>query len=120
MESQDNGFSKPSLSLGQQNPVGGWQPAAQSPIPSGDVAQSAPNSHSLPGSNGLSPQSGLTYPVPLQANDSDLVEGEWVDAAKRIMDTYKSDPYNKNRALTFLRADYIKKRYNKDIKIPEN
>jgi hypothetical protein len=120
MVSQDNGFSKPSLSLGQQNPVDGWQPAAQAPIPSGEVNQSVSNSQSLNTSNSLSSQSGLTYPVPLQANDSDLVEREWVDAAKRIMDTYRSDPYNKNRALTFLRADYIKKRYNKDIKIPEN
>ena len=38
----------------------------------------------------------------------------------KIMEQYKSDPYNKNRALTLLRADYMKKRYNKDIKIPEN
>ena len=68
----------------------------------------------------MSPQSGLTYQVPSQANNSDLVEKGWVDAAKRIMDTYKTDPYNKNRALTFLRADYMKKRYNKELKIPEN
>jgi hypothetical protein len=103
MESQNNGFSKPSLSLGQQNSLEGWQPTIKPPTPSFDTNQP-----------------GLAHPVPLKASDSDLVETEWVDAAKRIMQTYKSDPYNKNRALTFLRADYLKKRYNKDLKIPEN
>jgi hypothetical protein len=57
---------------------------------------------------------------PQVAEDTDLIETEWVDAAKRIIEANHDDPYNQNRTMTLLRADYMKKRYDKDIKIPEN
>ena len=57
---------------------------------------------------------------PQVAEDTDLIETEWVEAAKRIIEANRDDPYNQNRAMTLLRADYMKKRYNKDIKIPES
>ena len=120
MEPQDNGYNKPNLTSDRQNPVEWWQPPAQSPIRSTDTSQTSATSQSSAGSDRMSSQHGLPYSVPAQANDSDLVEKEWVDAAKRIMETYRTDPYNKNRTLTLLRADYLKKRYNKDIKISEN
>jgi hypothetical protein len=120
MEPQDNGYPKPNLSSGKQNPVAWWQSSDQTPTPSIDNGKPDPINQSMKLNNDSSAQSGIIHPVPLQANNSDLVEEEWVNAAKRIMDTYKSDPYNKNRSLTYLRADYLKKRYNKDVKIPEN
>lgn len=55
----------------------------------------------------------------LQAEDSDLIEKEWVDKAKEIVARTKYDPYAQNREITRMKADYMHKRYNKIIKIPE-
>ena len=120
MEPQDNGYNKPNLSSDRQNPVEWWQPPAQSPAQSTDANQTVATPQSSAGGVSLNSGQGLPFAPPAQASDSDLVEKEWVDAAKRIMETYRTDPYNKNRTLTLLRADYLKKRYNKDIKISEN
>jgi hypothetical protein len=55
----------------------------------------------------------------IAADDSDLIEEEWIVIVKRILKEHKDDPYLMSRAMTILRADYLKKRYKKDIKIPE-
>lgn len=58
-------------------------------------------------------------PSPLIAEDNDLIEKEWVDKAKRIVDSTRDDPYQQNREINKVKADYMKKRYNKDIKLTE-
>lgn len=55
--------------------------------------------------------------TPGVAADNDLIENEWVDIAKRIITENKDDPYNLSNAITLLRADYMKKRYGKDINV---
>ena len=55
---------------------------------------------------------------PQVAEDSDLIEQEWVDKAKAIVEHTKSDPYKQNVEMNKMKADYIKKRYGKDIKAP--
>lgn len=55
---------------------------------------------------------------PLIAADDDLIEKEWVDKAKKIVQETRSDPYTQEREISKLQADYIKKRYGKDIKLP--
>lgn len=57
--------------------------------------------------------------VPITAGDGDLIEKEWVEAAKRIIEDNKQDPYMQSRALTALREDYMRKRYGKEIKAAE-
>lgn len=54
---------------------------------------------------------------PAQADDNDLIEKEWVDGAKRIVESTRDDPYKQSEELTVLKADYMKKRYNKTIKL---
>jgi hypothetical protein len=54
---------------------------------------------------------------PMIADDNDLIEKEWVIKAKQIVEQTKDDPYNQNEQIVRLRADYLKKRYNKDIKM---
>lgn len=49
--------------------------------------------------------------------DSDLIEKEWVDKAKKIVERNRDDPYKQSEELTEVRADYMKKVYNKTIKI---
>lgn len=55
---------------------------------------------------------------PATAGDDDLIEKEWVDRTKKIIAETKHDPYEQERAFTRLQADYIRKRYGKEIKVP--
>ncbi len=48
--------------------------------------------------------------------DSDLIEKEWVDKAKRIVERTREDPHQQSELITEVRADYMKKHYNKTIK----
>lgn len=54
---------------------------------------------------------------PLVASDDDLIEKEWVDKAKMIVQQTRSDPYAQEKEVSRLQADYMKKRYGKDIKV---
>ena len=53
------------------------------------------------------------------ADDADLIEKEWVTKAKAIVAQTKDDPHTQNREMNKVKADYLKKRYNKDLKISE-
>jgi hypothetical protein len=61
------------------------------------------------------PQAGLPA-----SNVAEVLESEWVVAAKKILQTNAGDPFLQSRGMALLRSDYMKKRYNKDVKIPEN
>lgn len=54
-------------------------------------------------------------PTPEEAADSDLIEKEWVMKAKQIVEHTAEDPYKQQEELSKIKADYMKKRYNKDI-----
>ena len=54
---------------------------------------------------------------PTVAEDLDLIEKEWVEKAKSIVASTRTDPYAQNQELNRFKADYMQKRYNKDIKI---
>lgn len=53
--------------------------------------------------------------TPLLAGDEDLIEKEWVDKAKKIILETKDDPYAMEAAVTKLQADYLKKRYGREL-----
>lgn len=53
--------------------------------------------------------------TPLLAADEDLIEKEWVDKAKKIILETKDDPYAREAAVTKLQADYLKKRYGREL-----
>lgn len=65
-------------------------------------------------------QSFTEVALPVAAEDSELIEKEWVERAKQIVEHTKEDPYEQQRALSQMKADYLKKRYNKDIKISDD
>lgn len=54
---------------------------------------------------------------PTTASDEDLIEKEWVDKAKKIVAQTKDDPYTQEKEVSKLQADYLKKRYGKEIKL---
>jgi hypothetical protein len=53
---------------------------------------------------------------PATADDIDLIEKEWVEKAKQIVEQTKNNPREQNIALGKMKADYLKKRFNKVIK----
>jgi len=59
------------------------------------------------------PQDSTT---PAIADDVDVIEKEWVDKAKKIVSSTKDDPYSQERQVSKLQADYLMKRYGKQIK----
>ena len=63
---------------------------------------------------------GASQHSPQIADDSDLIEKEWVTKAKHIVEQTKHDPYVQNQEVNKMKADYLKKRYNKDLKLSEN
>lgn len=66
----------------------------------------------------VSPGSQLVA-SPSKADDLDLIEKEWVVKAKQIVESTKEDPYVQTKEMNNFKADYVKKRYNKDLKLAE-
>lgn len=56
---------------------------------------------------------------PAIADDVDVIEKEWVDKAKKIVSTTKDDPHEQEKEVSKLQADYLMKRYGKQIKTVE-
>jgi hypothetical protein len=52
---------------------------------------------------------------PLVAADEDLIEKEWVDKAKEIIEQTKDDPYTRTAKVNELQRDYLQKRYGKVV-----
>lgn len=57
--------------------------------------------------------------VPATAEDTDLIEKEWIHKIEQIVEHTKDDPYEQSKELTVLKAEYLRRRYNKTIKIEE-
>jgi hypothetical protein len=58
-----------------------------------------------------------TSVVPSATDDQDLIEKEWVNKAKAIVERNRDDPYKQTEELTLVKAEYLKKRYDKIIKV---
>lgn len=56
---------------------------------------------------------------PAIADDVDVIEKEWVQKAKQIVSKTKEDPYAQSIEMNVFKHDYMKKRYGKEIKLPE-
>jgi hypothetical protein len=53
--------------------------------------------------------------APLAADDSDLIEKEWVDRAKKIIQETHDDPAKREQQVSALQKDYLRKRYGKEL-----
>ncbi|MGH7237055.1 MAG: hypothetical protein ACREGF_00785 [Candidatus Saccharimonadales bacterium] len=66
-------------------------------------------------------QSSTPTANPAPANHKpDNVEKQWVEGAKKMLEKNKDDPYRQAKDLDLFKAEYIKTRYNKDIKVSED
>lgn len=52
-------------------------------------------------------------------DDADALDAEWVSKAKSIVERTKSDPFTESKELSKAKADYLRIRYNKHIKVAE-
>ena len=53
--------------------------------------------------------------TPLVAADEDLIEKEWVDKAKEIIQHTRDDPHARTQKVNELQRDYLQKRYNRVV-----
>jgi len=96
------------------------KPVAASPVspplqavPLQPVSVSAPLTQAVPDQSVPTP----SVQTPGIADDADLIEKEWVVKAKEIVQRTKNDPHLQNQEMTHFKADYQKKRYNRDVKV---
>lgn len=52
-------------------------------------------------------------------DSGDALDEEWINKAKAIVERTKSDPYQESQELGRVKADYLRIRYNKHIKVAE-
>lgn len=51
----------------------------------------------------------------LVAEDTNLIEKQWIDKSKAIIRDTKDDPYRREEAVSELQREYLRKRYGKEI-----
>lgn len=88
----------------------------QPPAPAQPLASAASSQPVL----NAQPQPDGHHDTPLIADDADLIEKEWVEAAKQLVDKTKTDPYTQNKEISKFKAAYIKQRYNKAIHLSKD
>jgi hypothetical protein len=99
-----------SVEKAQSAPDPSMTPDPQAPPPMPPLPPD-PTSTVLPA--GITSAAGM----PMIADDTDLIEKEWVEKAKQIVERTSHDPYLQSKELNKLKSDYLKKRYNKDLKL---
>jgi len=62
-----------------------------------------------------SPPPVVSSTTPLVAADEDLIEKEWVDKAKEIIEQTRDDPHARTQKVNELQRDYLQKRYGKVV-----
>ena len=72
-----------------------------------------------PATTMANPSSAATQGGPVVADDVDVIEKEWVEKAKTIVEQTKADPHQQSTALSNFKHDYMKKRYGKEIRLPD-
>lgn len=95
----------------ERSPV--LQPAAIAPPLSAVVPQTQPAAQ--PVSDDVT---ATTQTTNLTVDEkTDLIDKTWVEKAKQIVERTRDDPYKQSEELTIFKADYMKKRYGKTIKV---
>jgi hypothetical protein len=58
-------------------------------------------------------EAGLGLVVPQIASDSDLIEKEWVDKVKQLVESTKNDPHKLAKEINKMKAAYLEKAISK-------
>ena len=54
-----------------------------------------------------------------QSEDSDRIDSVWINKTKAVISQTRSDPYEQKVQVSKVKAEYIQKRFNKQVKIDE-
>ena len=99
-------------------------PSPSSPPPSNPVSTPSPAPIAEPASSvpvdEKPPKPAPAVASNTPANDADLIEKQWVEKAKNIVNSTKNDPFVQNRELNKVKAEYVSKRFNKQLKTSED
>lgn len=98
-------------------PPSGLDAAAGAVSPMTMPLPPVPGQNPVPAAPQTDVQATTEPATPPVIDDGDLIEKEWVNKAKQIVEKNRNDPYKQSEELTVFRADYMKKRYNKNIKL---
>lgn len=82
--------------------------SAQAAAVAGTMAQQAP-------SQSVNPMAQSNVATPLVAADDDVIEKEWVDKAKEIIEQTRDDPHKRTEKVNELQREYLSKRYGKVV-----
>lgn len=113
--------SIPSLPPVEAAPLGGlerFEQAAEAGARASDAAAAASTVAAPAQQPVQAPQQQPVAPIsntPLVAADEDVIEKEWVDKAKEIIQQTKDDPYRRTQQVNELQRDYLQKRYGKVV-----
>lgn len=77
-----------------------------------DQKESTPNLTNFNKSLPLESDINTNPPI---ASDDDLIEKEWVERAKKLVEETHGDPYKQDEEINKLQADYVNKRYSKKL-----
>lgn len=100
-------------------PAAGGAPAPPAPLPPMTLPP-PPKSARATGDGkdgGASAAPGMADLGAAIVDDGDLIEKEWVTRARHIVTSNRNDPHKQSEQMAVLRAEYMKKRYGKDIKL---
>lgn len=121
---QETQLMPPVTEVGAAQALEQGVPQAMSPQdPAATATFVDPNLGPPPAVSPTTDPSSLAHPaanLPDIADDNDLIEKEWVEKAKQIVEHTKLDPHMQNKEMGKMKADYLKKRYNKDVKIVDD
>lgn len=57
--------------------------------------------------------------TPITVDDT-IIPDEWIIKAKKIIEATRTDPRSQNNEINKLKAEYLKRRFNIDLKIPND
>ena len=118
-EGVDAGFSFPERAPSFETlprPLAGGVPVAPS-----STAQFVPQQSAPAPIAPVAPSTPSSSPASTVATQQDelSIEKEYVNKAKAIIERTRSDPYQQANELSRTKAEFLKKRYGKDVKVSE-
>ena len=107
--------------LGVEKSAESFEQRSELAAASSDVFNTtAPVKTGIKAPDGITVDDSTTFAnTPLVASDSDQIEKEWVDKAKKIISDTKEDPYQRDEEVSKLQVEYIKTRYGRSINLDE-
>lgn len=107
----------PPLETGLERGQERFEQAAEGGARVSDAAATAATAVAIPVAPVQAPQQPVapSSVTPLVAADEDLIEKEWVDKAKEIIEQTRDDPHARTQKVNELQRDYLQKRYGKVV-----